>query len=69
MDLVIQAAGETVKQHLVDALPGVARPTATFRKLAAQHEAILVAIESGDTVRATALVEEHILAFYRMAAP
>lgn len=65
MHLVMLAARHAMARHLLDALRTVPRRDATLRSLARQHAAILGAVEEGDGERAAALVESHVLDFYR----
>jgi len=64
--LVLEGARSAIERIMRDALTMASRdewPSVRAR-LAAEHEDILVAIESGDTSRAAQLVSSHISAFY-----
>ncbi len=62
--LVMGVLRSAVSGHLGEALLRVENPRATMKKLTAEHEEILVAVEGGHGARASQLVTGHIRAFY-----
>lgn len=65
MHLVMLALRSSVARHLLEALRSRPDRNATLKRLAAEHEAILAAVEEGNADRAADLVTEHIRSFYR----
>lgn len=62
--LVLGALRDAIAGHLGAALVRVSAPRRVMRQLAAEHTAILAAVEDGDGSRASVLVEDHIRGFY-----
>lgn len=67
MHLVMMALRDPVARHLLDALRASDDADETLRRLHAEHEAILAAVEDGDGDRAAGLVDRHIRRFYDTA--
>ncbi|MFO0659283.1 MAG: FCD domain-containing protein [Polyangiaceae bacterium] len=63
--MVMGVLRSAISGHLGEALQEERHPRATMAKLAAEHEAILVAVEHGHHRRAADLVTEHIEGFYK----
>lgn len=68
MHLVMLSLREPVAAHLLGALRTQSEPHKTLRRLAAEHAAILEAVEAGEGERAAILIERHIRGFYGSAA-
>ncbi len=64
---IMAALRESIAGHLIAALDGQPAPGEVIRRLAAEHEAILAAVEAGDGERAGALVRDHVTGFYEGA--
>lgn len=62
--LVMLAVRDSIGTHLLDALRADPEPGATLRRLLAEHEALLAAVERGDADEARRLVEAHVVGFY-----
>lgn len=69
IQLVMLAVRDSISAHLLDALRAEPAPARTAAQLIRQHEAILAAVEAGDARDAEQLVRDHVMAFYRAAAP
>jgi GntR family transcriptional regulator, transcriptional repressor for pyruvate dehydrogenase complex len=65
MHLVMLALHDAVARHLLAALRAQRDPRRLFRRLLAEHEAIIEAVEAGDAERAATLMETHLRRFYR----
>ncbi|GAA3192252.1 FadR/GntR family transcriptional regulator [Actinocorallia longicatena] len=65
--LVMTALREAIGGHLLDALKGLEDPRPTLDRLAAEHAAILEAVENGSGERAAGLMRAHIWDFYSSA--
>jgi DNA-binding FadR family transcriptional regulator len=61
---IMAALRESIAEHLVAALEACPDPREVIRRLAAEHEAILAAVEAGDGEEAAARVRAHITGFY-----
>jgi DNA-binding FadR family transcriptional regulator len=66
IELVMLAVRDSIGAHLRDALHARSERAAraTLRRLAAEHDALLTAIGSGDGEEAARVVRDHILRFY-----
>jgi DNA-binding FadR family transcriptional regulator len=64
MHLVMRALRDAAAGYLLAALETQRDPWRMIRRLTAEHEQIVAAIESGDGDRAAGLVESHIRGFY-----
>ncbi len=62
--LVMGALRDAISSYLRDTLDALADPRPTLSRLAAEHAAILVALDAGDRDAARALVHGHIWGFY-----
>jgi GntR family transcriptional regulator, transcriptional repressor for pyruvate dehydrogenase complex len=69
LQLVMLAVRDSVSAHLREALQGLRAPERAVRRLLRQHEAILAAVEAGDARDAEVLLRDHVMGFYRAAAP
>jgi DNA-binding FadR family transcriptional regulator len=68
LELVMLAVRDSMAAHLLDALGSLDDPRTGARRLVAEHEAILAAVEHGDAASAEPLVRDHIERFYRREA-
>lgn len=59
------AVRESIASHLHAALGSLEEPRPVLRKLCQEHEAMLAAVEAGESERAASLVRQHIEGFYR----
>lgn len=64
MHLLMLALRDPVEAHLLAALAALPSPRAVLTRLAAEHAAILEAVQAGDADRAATLAERHIRSFY-----
>lgn len=64
LHLVMVAVRDAVAHHLLQALRAIDNPRPTLSELAAEHAAILEAVQRGDGADAARLVREHITGFY-----
>jgi GntR family transcriptional regulator, transcriptional repressor for pyruvate dehydrogenase complex len=69
MHLVMLALRDPVTEYLRAALAVQRDVTKTFRRITAEHFAILQAVEAGDGTGAAELMDRHIRAYYDAAAP
>jgi DNA-binding FadR family transcriptional regulator len=65
MHQVMMAVREVVARYLLEALTSSPNLPAVLSRLAAEHKAILGAIEAGEGARASELVQHHITGFYQ----
>lgn len=66
---IMAALRESIAEHLIAALEARSEPGAVIRRLTAEHEAILAAVEAGEGEVAAGRVRAHIAGFYEGGEP
>ena len=67
--LVMTVLRDAIAEHLLGALEAMEDPRPTLARLAAEHAAILDAVEAGEGERARSLLRSHIWDFYANELP